>query len=53
MGHVGDFSGTERDGCSVSEVEGCIDFMGVKVRVSRRFLPLSCLLLESLDLEGW
>lgn len=53
MGHVGDFSGTERDGCSVSEVEGCSDFMGVKVRVSRCFLPLSCLLLESLDLEGW
>lgn len=37
----------------VSEVEGCVDFMGVKVRVSSCFLPLSYLLLESLDLEGW
>lgn len=41
----------ERDGCSVSKVEGCVDFMGVKVRVSRCFLPLSYLLLANLDLK--
>lgn len=42
-----------RDGCSVSKVEGCVDFMGVKVSVSRCFLPLSYLLLVSLDLKRW
>lgn len=43
----------EQDGCSVSNVEGCVDFMGVKVRVSRCFLPLCYLLLVSLDLKWW
>ena len=48
---MGDFSGTEWDECGVSKVEGCIDFMGVKVRVSRCFLPLFYLFLVSLDLK--
>lgn len=49
---MGDFfGGMEREGCSVSKVEGCVDFMGVKVRVSRCFLPLCYLLLVSLDLK--
>lgn len=41
MGGVGDLSGMEQDGCNVSKVDGCVDFRGVKVRVSRWFCPLA------------
>ena len=50
---MGDFSGAEQDGRSVSEVEGCVDFVDVEVRISRCFLLLSCLPLVSLDLKWW